>query len=133
MDNQRPQLDLKFYEGICADRNGAPLRTFVIVFNTTHFEVPVIAVFTKYDQFLRNVGMDLADFPDQDSDGNASEVAEKRFREHYLQPLGDDVRYVRLESGFRVISQCYRADVLRQKCICKIGAAMTLSRQLLQH
>ncbi|KAN0135435.1 hypothetical protein V8E53_006714 [Lactarius tabidus] len=80
MDNQRPQLDLKFYEEICADRN-----------------VPVIAVFTKLDQFRRNVGMDLADFPDQDADGNASEVIEKRFREHYLQPLGDDVRYVRLE------------------------------------
>jgi hypothetical protein len=49
--------------------------------------------------------MHLADYPDQDPDGNVSEVAEKRFQEHYLQPLGDDVRYVRLGSGFEVISQ----------------------------
>lgn len=31
MDNQRPQLDLKFYKDICPDRNGTPLRTFVTV------------------------------------------------------------------------------------------------------
>ncbi|KAH8985065.1 hypothetical protein EDB86DRAFT_3049455, partial [Lactarius hatsudake] len=36
MDNQRPQLDLKFFQDICPDRN-----------------VPVIAVFTKFDQFWR--------------------------------------------------------------------------------
>jgi hypothetical protein len=31
-------------------------ETFLTVFNTS-FQVPVIAVFTKYDQFLRNVQM----------------------------------------------------------------------------
>ena len=29
MDNQRPQLDLKFYKGICPDGNGTLRRTFV--------------------------------------------------------------------------------------------------------
>ena len=67
-----------------------------------HFEVPVIAVFTKYDQFLRNVEMDLMDYSNEYPDSNVSEVAETRFQEHYLHPLGDDVRYVRLESGFTV-------------------------------
>ena len=33
MDNQRPGLDLKFYDGICSDPNGAPLRAFMTVFN----------------------------------------------------------------------------------------------------
>ena len=31
MDNQRPELDLKFYHDICPDRNGALLRTFMTV------------------------------------------------------------------------------------------------------
>ena len=35
MDNQRPQLDLKFVNNICPDQNGVSLRIFVIVFNTS--------------------------------------------------------------------------------------------------
>ncbi len=69
---------------------------------THHFEVPVVVVFTKYDQFLRNVEMHLVDYPNEYPDSNLSEAAEKRFQEHYLHPLGDDVRFVRLESGLRV-------------------------------
>jgi hypothetical protein len=65
---------------------------------TRHFEVPVIAVFTKYDQFLRNVKMDVLDFPDEYPDSNAYQVAEKLFEDHYLRPLGTDAKYVRLES-----------------------------------
>ena len=60
-----------------------------------YFEVPVIVVFTKYDQFLRNVKMDVMDeYPDR----RVSEVAKEIFQEHYLHPLGDDVGYVQLES-----------------------------------
>ena len=33
MDNQRPQLDLKFYKDICPDQNGVLLQTFMTVFN----------------------------------------------------------------------------------------------------
>jgi hypothetical protein len=45
MDNQRPQLDLKFYKDIiCPDRNGAPLRTLMTIFTLTRpFQVPIIA------------------------------------------------------------------------------------------
>ena len=47
--------------------------------------------------------MHLVDYPHEyHLDSNVSEVAEKQFQEHYLHPLGDDVRYVQLESGFRV-------------------------------
>jgi hypothetical protein len=35
MDNQRPQLDLKFYKDICPDQNGALLRMFKTVLTTT--------------------------------------------------------------------------------------------------
>ncbi|KAF8270575.1 hypothetical protein EI94DRAFT_1571135 [Lactarius quietus] len=34
MDNHRPELDLKFYDKICPDRNGASLQTFITIFNT---------------------------------------------------------------------------------------------------
>ena len=66
------------------------------------FKVPVVVVFTKYDQFLRNMQMHLADYPHEYPDSNVSEVAEQQFQEHYLRPLGDDVRFVRLESRFKV-------------------------------
>ena len=68
---------------------------------THHFEVPVIAVFTKYDQFLYNVAMHLFDYPNEYPGSDVSEVAEKRFQERYLHPLGSDIRFVRLKRGFR--------------------------------
>jgi hypothetical protein len=55
-------------------------------------------VFTKYDQFLRNVNMDVFDYPEKYPDRSALEVAEEQFQEHYLNPIGDDIGYVRLES-----------------------------------
>ena len=70
-----------------------------------HFEAPIIVVFTKYDHFLRNVRMDVSDDPDIYLGRNVSEVAEERFQENYLRPLGDEVRYVRLESELQVIYQ----------------------------
>ncbi len=55
-------------------------------------------MFTKYDQFLRNVEIDLEDFLNETLDGDILEVAQKLFQEHYLHPLGDGVRFVRLAS-----------------------------------
>ncbi|KAH9049569.1 hypothetical protein EDB87DRAFT_1697290 [Lactarius vividus] len=78
MDNQRPGLDLKYFKDICPERN-----------------VPVIAVFTKYDQFRRNVQIHVEDFGSPDDD--VHDVTEKRFQERYVSPLGDGVRYARLE------------------------------------
>ena len=67
-------------------------------FSHSTSQVPVIAVFTKYDQFLRNVKMDVSDDPDKYVNRSVSEVAKEHFQEHYLHPLGDDVGYVQLES-----------------------------------
>ena len=103
MDGHRPGLDLKFYKDICPDQNGALSQTFMTVFLMQHFQVPIIAVFTKYDQFLRNVKMDVSDDPDNYLNMTVSEVAEEQFQKHYLHPLGDNVRYVQLESELRVI------------------------------
>ena len=70
-----------------------------------YFEVPIIVVFTKYDQFLRNVRMDVLDNPDLYPNRSASEVAKEQFQQHYVHPLGDDVKYVQLESELQVICQ----------------------------
>ncbi|KAH9174376.1 hypothetical protein EDB89DRAFT_2094126 [Lactarius sanguifluus] len=87
MDNHRPELDLKFFHNICPDQN-----------------VPVVVIFTKYDQFLRNVKIDLDDYGDRDDD--VSEVAKKLFQEHYLRPLGDHVRFVRLAQMHKQNRRC---------------------------
>ncbi|KAF8261830.1 hypothetical protein EI94DRAFT_1705227 [Lactarius quietus] len=89
MDNHRPGLDIKFYDKICPDPN-----------------VPVIVVFTKYDQFLFNVEMDVDDDPDKYPDGNVSEETQRRFEEYYLGPLGNNARYVRLEKMNMKESHC---------------------------
>ncbi|KAN0130009.1 hypothetical protein V8E53_012163 [Lactarius tabidus] len=89
MDDHRPGLNLRFFRNVCPDQN-----------------VPVIAVFTKYDQFLFNVEMDVSDDPDKYPDSTVAQVAEKRLQDHYLRPLGDDVRYVLLEKMHMKDSRC---------------------------
>ncbi|KAH9059762.1 hypothetical protein EDB87DRAFT_1822511 [Lactarius vividus] len=87
MDNHRPGLDLRFFNNICPDQN-----------------VPVVAVFTKYDQFRRNVRFDLDDYRNLDDD--VSEVEKKLFQEHYLRPLGDHIEFVRLEQMHKQYRHC---------------------------
>ena len=117
MDGHRPWLDLRFCEDICPDQNGSSSLTVMTIFNK-YFQVPVIAVFTKYDQFRRNVEMDVSDYPDKYLHSNVSQVAEHQFQEYYLRPLGDkDMRYVRLESML-LGAQCqiHILMLLWQKC-----------------
>ena len=86
---------------------------------TTFFQVPVIAVFTKYDQFRRNIEMDVSDYPDKYLDSNVFQVTEKQFQQHYLRPLGDGVSYVRLESMLGAMCQIHMLMlllILWQKC-----------------
>jgi hypothetical protein len=93
-------------------------------------------VFTKYDQFRRNVEIDMSDDPNQNSDSNVSQVVEERFQEHYLRPLGDDIKYVRLESMLGAICESdlvLTCNIPRQKCTGKIATATVLLRQQLQH
>ncbi len=66
----------------------------------------MIAVFTKYDQFLRNVEIDLEDNR-EDPSIDVTEEAKKKaakeiFEEHFLGPLGDSVPWVQLKGGFGV-------------------------------
>ena len=58
-------------------------------------------MFTKYDQFKRNIKMHLQDHPQENPDGNAADIADRRFKDDYLRPLGEGARFVRVESWFR--------------------------------
>jgi len=61
-------------------------------------------VFTKYDQFLRNVEIDMEDEdPSIDlSEEAKGKAAKELFEEHFLGPLGEGVPWVRMRGGFRV-------------------------------
>ena len=61
--------------------------------------VPIIAVFTKYDQFKRNVKMKLEDdgWPKHDVEQMAVAKAEEKFQRDYLGALRSKPRFVCLE------------------------------------
>ncbi len=64
-------------------------------------------MFTKYDQFLIDVGTDLKqrnrEDPSIDLSKEAKEKAAKEiFEEHFLGPLGDGVMWVRLQGEFGI-------------------------------
>ena len=58
-------------------------------------QVPVIAVFTKYDQFKRNIKMKLED--EERSPETFETEAESVFNNHYLASLSETPPLVRLE------------------------------------
>ena len=60
------------------------------------FQVPVIAVFTKYDQFKRNIKMKLED-EDRASGADFDIEVERMFNDHYLADLGGTPPFVCLE------------------------------------
>jgi hypothetical protein len=62
------------------------------------FLVPLIAVFTKYDQFTINIEIDLERTGRVISETEADTKAEEVFREQYLGKLEGMPDFVRLES-----------------------------------
>ena len=57
--------------------------------------MPVIAVFTKYDQFKRDIKMKLED---ENRKADLDAEVEEIFDQHYLANMGGDPPFVRLES-----------------------------------
>ncbi|KAF8125484.1 hypothetical protein EV363DRAFT_1299212 [Boletus edulis] len=87
MENARPMLDMKFFGAICPDKN----------------------VFTKYDQFKRDIKIKVAmrsgggRLTAKDVDGEV----EKVFQEQYWDVVKDESpRYVRLEKMHKVGERC---------------------------
>ena len=60
------------------------------------FQVPVIAIFTKYDQFKRNIKMKLED-EGRDLVTHFDTEVESVFKQYYLASLGRTPPFVRLE------------------------------------
>ncbi|KAJ7915739.1 hypothetical protein B0H13DRAFT_1610140, partial [Mycena leptocephala] len=72
-------------------------------------EVPVIAVFTKYEAFKRNVRMDLEDEAAgelDDIEGRTHHESQRRFETHWLKPLGESPTFVRLEEMNKPDRRC---------------------------
>jgi len=61
------------------------------------FQVPVIAIFTKYDQFKRDVKMRLED-EGRESVTHFNTEVERVFNQYYLASLSGGPPFVRLES-----------------------------------
>ena len=89
MDNARPSLELMHFKTISTDANGTPLsksqkgKTDNVMWD---LEVPVIAVFTKFDQFKRDIRMKLAD-EGRDPEMELDDEVEEKFKRHYLGSL----------------------------------------------
>ena len=62
------------------------------------FQVPVIAVFTKYDQFKLDIKMKLED-EGRDPDSHFNTEVESVFDRYYLARLSGPPPFVRLESA----------------------------------
>jgi hypothetical protein len=82
---------------------------------TYGIKVPVIAVFTKFDQFKRNVEIKLED-EGRDQGTNLNDEVETIFREHYLASLGEIRFFVRLEGENLPYSTCTMITSVLQKC-----------------
>ena len=61
------------------------------------FPVPVIAVFTKYDQFKHDIKMKLED-EDRDQEMDLNAEVDNIFHQHYLAGLNGPPPFIRLES-----------------------------------
>jgi hypothetical protein len=65
--------------------------------NSGILQVPVIAVFTKFDQFKREIKMKLED-DGRDPETDLDAEVEEAFQRHYLAGLAGSPPFIRLES-----------------------------------
>jgi len=105
MDSDRPSLNLRHIDDICPDKN-----------------VPVIAVFTKYDQFKREIKMKLED---QDRDpAHVDDDVETMFKEHFLGNLKGSAPFVRLEKMNKPDRRC--TDLISKTASSLSSSVVTL-------
>jgi len=91
------------------------------------FQVPVIAVFTKFDQFKRDIRMKLED-EGRNPGTNLNEEVESIFRQHYQASLGGTLLFVRVESeDFSLSTSTVLISVL-QECKSLAKSALLLSK-----
>jgi hypothetical protein len=92
----------------------------------------VIAVFTKYDQFRRNIKINLED-EHRDPSLLHAEV-ESVFNKHYLGGLTGPPPFIRLESEISMtIEKCTEISSLLQECTNLENSVITLLKRLSMH
>ena len=104
------------------------MRLHELRFISSILQVPVIAVFTKFDQFRREVRMKLEDqHRDPESDLNVE--MESIFNQHYLASLRGPPPFVRLESeDFVNQLNVYDANILScKKCTSLVNVVQASS------
>jgi len=94
-----------------------------------YFQVPVIAVFTKYDQFKYNVKMRLEDEACSNPKAEASDEAEKMFQMHYLSGLEGKPNFVRLESEVVSLLNFHQLIFFLQGCTSLVNNVLISLRQ----
>lgn len=109
MDSERPGLDMLHFNDICPDMNGEQSVSNSLVFPIAS-EVPLVAVFTKYDAFMHMMRCKVED--DDDGTGLPAEnQAQTVFENEFLSRLDEKHKYVRLEgetlSGYVVFIPDY--------------------------
>ncbi|KAF7371597.1 GTP-binding protein [Mycena venus] len=86
MDGNRSSLDIEPFHNICPDKN-----------------VPVIAVFTKFETFIHSTRSDMML---KRQKGNLKDECEKRFEELYSDKLGVGAKFVRLQGMEKPDARC---------------------------
>jgi hypothetical protein len=138
MDNARPSLDLENFGKICPDKNidSTSKPNFMNDSEARHDGtslVPVIVVFTKYDQFKRETNFRLEDQGLDTSTDSAllDTEAEKVFNEEYLAKLTGSPPVVRLESKNFVNQLAYTTLIsVPKKCTNSANSALNLLKRL---
>lgn len=100
MDSSRPLLDLKLFEDVCHDVNGLSKLDYDSELELTCriVQVPVIAVFTKYDQFRFDIMFKLEDVG-RDPGTSLDDEVERMFHQQFLASLRGPPPFVCLQGG----------------------------------
>jgi len=88
-----------------------------------NFQVPVIALFTKHDQFRRNIRIKLRG-EDRDREPDINVETENIFSQHYLASLKGPPPYIRLERMHIHSQRC--ADLIEMTANALGGGTVTL-------
>jgi hypothetical protein len=93
--------------------------------------VPVIAVFTKYDQYRRNIRMKLEDQGSDTDSARLNAEMERIFEKQFLAHLNGSPPFVRLESEdfFGQIEYATLISV-SQRCTRRANGVLSLLRRL---
>jgi hypothetical protein len=130
MDNARPSLDLKYVDDICPDKNGTSRHNCMGYGSTRRvFLVPVIAVFTKYDQFRRDIWFKLED--QKLEPALLDTEVERIFKKEYLAKLRESAPFARLESeSFVDQLACSTLNSVTQRCTRRANSVLSLLKGL---